>query len=522
MAFPVYIKSTNKKRISIQKEIREVNRLRLRFERGMARKLSSLFAKAGRQAAQAYSSGGNVTLATRDLEKELTAVFAAQYGSVIDTFAGRVTGDRKDAYTFQFLVDRFLRRHGAKAVTGVAVTTQYLIRFAIQAGEKEGLGVDKTAKLITEKTSGAIGRSRAVTIARTETHAAASYATDEATKQLNLPNQKKRWVSVGDGRTRPSHAAANGQEVLIDEAFLIRDKGTVIAMKYPHDGNGGASNNINCRCLAVYYTEEDELFDDLDLEEGIEKPQQSIVKPPTKRPVKEPIKIADLVNTGAARGALFEERLNDWLSPLTASVAAKYPRPRTITDSKRGFMSYDGELSSDLNRSTLAHEYGHHIDNQIGTAEGITRPWGANHWSNDGLKASWAKDRSELKIFRVSRENRDKKLNEIYDLLFTKEVTETDRYIRTKSLLKFDGADALSDMVDSMVGGVFRKNYAAYGHQMSYWKGDRTKAMKECFANLYAIHDKPKAMEVARMLFPNMVKDFEEKLRQVDKVGKVG
>jgi len=192
LSFPVYIKSSNKKRISVQKEIREVNRLRLRFERGMTRKLSSLFAKTGRQAAQAYSSGGSVPLATRDLEKELTAVFAAQYGSVIDTFAGRVTGDTKDAYTFQFLVDRFLRRHGAKAVTGVAVTTQYLIRRAIQAGEEEGLGVDKTAKLITERTSGAIGRSRAVTIARTETHAAASYATDEATKQLNLPNQKKR------------------------------------------------------------------------------------------------------------------------------------------------------------------------------------------------------------------------------------------------------------------------------------------------------------------------------------------
>jgi hypothetical protein len=228
----------------------------------MARKLSSLFAKTGRQAAQAYSSGGNIPLATRDLEKELMAVFTAQYGSVIDTFAGRVTGDRKEAFTFQFLVDRFLRRHGASAVTGVAVTTQFHIRRAIQAGEDEGLGVDKTAKLITERTSGAIGRARAATIARTETHAAASYATDEATKQLNLPNQKKRWVSVGDARTRPSHAAANGQEVLIDEAFLIRDKGAVIAMKYPHDGNGGASNNINCRCLAVYYTEEDDLLDD--------------------------------------------------------------------------------------------------------------------------------------------------------------------------------------------------------------------------------------------------------------------
>ena len=170
------------------------------------------------------------------------------------------------------------------------------------------MGVAATSKLIVQRTSGAIGRSRAATIARTETHAAASYATEESTRSLNLPNQKKRWVSVGDGRTRPSHAAANGQEVLLDEVFIIRDKGVAIAMKYPHDGNGGPSNNINCRCLAVYFTEDDELFDDLDFSDEVSPlgrgrvptsplvptPDLPVQAPKPRKP-KDRIQIADLV-----------------------------------------------------------------------------------------------------------------------------------------------------------------------------------------------------------------------------------
>ena len=261
MAFPVYIKSS-KKRISISKEIREVNRLRLRFDLGMARKLNSLFSKTARTAAEAYRNNGNPILAIEDLDLEMRAVFKAQYTVVIDTFAERVYDGRKQSI-FIDLIDMYYLLYGALRVRNVSNYTRSLILKAIRIGEADGLGVDETAKLIIEKTAGAVGRSRAATIARTETNGAASYATDTASRSLNLPNQKKRWVSVGDSRTRPSHSAANGQEVLIDEPFILRDSGAEIRMKFPHDGSGGAKNNVNCRCLAIYFTEEDDLFDDM-------------------------------------------------------------------------------------------------------------------------------------------------------------------------------------------------------------------------------------------------------------------
>lgn len=262
MGFPVYIKA-GASRVSIAKEIREVSRLRLQFEKQMARKMESLFRTAGNRAAAAYEAGTSVENANVTLQAEVGSVFRASYAAVIEKFAQRVVENRKRATQFEALVFQYYAKEGASKVVGVTQTTKNKIKRAIEVADKEALGVGPTAKLIKEYTGGAMGRARATTIARTETHAAASYATDAATRELNLPSQKKRWVSVSDARTRSGHAAANGQEVGIDEPFLVPFNGQTIKMKYPHDGSGGAGNNINCRCLAVYFTDEDAIFDDV-------------------------------------------------------------------------------------------------------------------------------------------------------------------------------------------------------------------------------------------------------------------
>jgi len=266
MGFPVYIKA-GASRVSIAKEIREVSRLRLQFEKQMARKMESLFRTAGNRAAAAYEAGTSVENANVTLQAEVGAVFRASYAAVIEKFAQRVVENRKRATQFEALVFQYYAKEGANKVVGVTQTTKNKIRRAIEVADKEALGVGPTAKLIKEYTGGAMGRARATTIARTETHAAASFATDAATRELNLPSQKKRWVSVSDARTRSGHAAANGQEVGIDEPFLVPFNGQTVEMKYPHDGSGGAGNNINCRCLAVYFTDEDAIFDDVPVAE---------------------------------------------------------------------------------------------------------------------------------------------------------------------------------------------------------------------------------------------------------------
>lgn len=271
MTFPVFIKAS-RTRLSISKEIREVNRLRTRYEKSMTSRLMGVFRKVGQRAAAEYEQTGGFTNAMRPMRGELEQVFRAHYTAVIEKFADRVYDNRKQERFSQFVFQYYEQFAGEK-IRGITATTGRQILQAIKSGENEGEGVDAIAKLIKQKTGGAVGRARAATIARTETHAAASYATHTATKELNLPAQRKRWVSVSDGRTRDHHAAANGQEVGIDEKFIIRFRGAEIEMEYPHDGSGGAANNINCRCLALYFTDEDALFDSF---EGLEDVQEVI------------------------------------------------------------------------------------------------------------------------------------------------------------------------------------------------------------------------------------------------------
>lgn len=59
----------------------------------------------------------------------------------------------------------------------------------------------------------------------------------------------KEWDAVADGRTRPSHAAADGQRRRTNEPFVVG--GAKLA--YPHDPRGPASETINCRCVSQPY-----------------------------------------------------------------------------------------------------------------------------------------------------------------------------------------------------------------------------------------------------------------------------
>lgn len=95
---------------------------------------------------------------------------------------------------------------------------------------------------------------RGQTIARTETIKALNAGRQEAIDQLvESPNNDiaaanvtKTWQDTGDGRTRPSHMAADGQKVGKDEAFIVGG----YRLRYPGDTSLGApgGETINCRC----------------------------------------------------------------------------------------------------------------------------------------------------------------------------------------------------------------------------------------------------------------------------------
>jgi len=94
---------------------------------------------------------------------------------------------------------------------------------------------------------------RSETIARTETLAALSAGRDEGIRQLvesgkiEADQVTRKWDATGDSKTRPSHAAADGQERAQGQPFAVGG----YPMQHPGDTSLGAPAGevANCRCF---------------------------------------------------------------------------------------------------------------------------------------------------------------------------------------------------------------------------------------------------------------------------------
>lgn len=136
----------------------------------------------------------------------------------------------------------YLRRNKlnqAKMAQGIQETlTQGLI---------QGKSYTDVAKGIKGKMD--IGASDALRIANTEMHRVQSEARQESFTDAfdKGVNANKRWISALDDTTRDAHAEVDGQEVGVNEPFIVSGE----ELMYPGDPRGSAGNVINCRCSHI-------------------------------------------------------------------------------------------------------------------------------------------------------------------------------------------------------------------------------------------------------------------------------
>jgi SPP1 gp7 family putative phage head morphogenesis protein len=140
----------------------------------------------------------------------------------------------------------YTRIFGLKKIVQIASTTIKQVRGLINRGIDEGLSERETSRLLREQAP-ILSASRAQTIARTETHAAANYAVQESFKSTGI-EARREWVSAEDERTREDHKEANGQIVGINEPFIVGSD----ELMYPGDPSGSPEQVINCRCAVVF------------------------------------------------------------------------------------------------------------------------------------------------------------------------------------------------------------------------------------------------------------------------------
>lgn len=140
-----------------------------------------------------------------------------------------------------------------RRITDVVETTRKQIVRAVSKGYSDGLGQRGVADYILDLVP-SLAQYRANMIARTETHGAANYGSDEAAKQTGLPLTRE-WISAQDERTRETHRAANGTTAPMDGRFKVGNA----ELAFPGDPEGPAEEVINCRCTVAYVVDDEAL-----------------------------------------------------------------------------------------------------------------------------------------------------------------------------------------------------------------------------------------------------------------------
>lgn len=147
------------------------------------------------------------------------------------------------AKALQFLRERENR------MTDVSQDVFDRVKAVLQDGIDAGNTTDQLASLVRGEFN-EMSRSRATTVAMTETAAAYGTARQEGMEQAGV--KYKKWLTSGADNVRAAHAEANGQIVLANDAFRVGGED----LMHPGDPHGSAGNVINCHCVAVATEEE--------------------------------------------------------------------------------------------------------------------------------------------------------------------------------------------------------------------------------------------------------------------------
>jgi len=215
-------------------------RMEAEFRRTTAQAVSSV--RAGHDVESGMGTGHDVRVRTllRAAYAEGMPVYAAPVLSALGKAA-------KPKTACEQRVVQWIATTSAKKVTQISRTTRQQLRNVVARGRAEGLGTSAIASLIRDDFQ-LIGRARALSIARTETHSAANAAQLFAAEELGRTDMKREWIAAGDERTREDHEAADGQVVALDEPFNVGGE----FLDYPGDADGSPEQVINCRCTTGF------------------------------------------------------------------------------------------------------------------------------------------------------------------------------------------------------------------------------------------------------------------------------
>lgn len=148
------------------------------------------------------------------------------------------------------LVSELLSVRTQRFAEGIASRSWDRMKLSLDEGIKSGETTRELAARVRENMGREIANAR--TIARTEILPCYEGASREAMRQSKVV-KRRGWLSAFSEKTRDDHADGDGQEVGLDEDFIIGGE----SLAYPGDPAGRPDNIINCLCTTYPVVEGD-------------------------------------------------------------------------------------------------------------------------------------------------------------------------------------------------------------------------------------------------------------------------
>ncbi len=166
---------------------------------------------------------------------------------------------------------------------------------------------------------------------------------------------------------------------------------------------------------------------------------------------------------------------------------------------------------------TFRHEYGHHVDN-------VLNPGNYRYLSetDQAFMDAFTADRKRLGLDKTITKSAS--LTTLHKRFFEPKVYEKTIKIQgvekvewfQKPTIKDESCAGISDIIDNMTSGYFRKNYpGVFGHSVKYYKDYAPNKYIETFANLFELRASKTQWDLTKELFPDVVARFEKLITEV-------
>ena len=236
-----------------QKQLARQQRLLKKIERPFARDIAKEKNRYIQEQSDEYKRSRRLSVdLLNEHAQHLTIIFRKYYALTIRVAIGDTERNLPSAKQdlFSLLFGEWLREEGASKIRDTATTTQNDIKKVLEAALAADVPTAVAAKAIL--TAQGFSRWRAATIARTETHNAAMFASRRTAETISARagiDVLKKWVPALDERTRINHAVMTRHKAIpLDAKFLVGGE----RMDRPGDRTASARNVINCRCVLTY------------------------------------------------------------------------------------------------------------------------------------------------------------------------------------------------------------------------------------------------------------------------------